>query len=106
MDLNNSNIGQKFYFVDKIYSNDTAVIERGTLKSILPKYKINDSFGALYKREENILFSVPLCSGKTVSKAVTNNNLIFANLLDAVSYCRSAEIDVLFGYSVVMGENA
>lgn len=107
MEVNNENIGQQFYFIDQICSNDTAIIERGILKSVLPKYRFNDSFGSsAYKREENILFSVLKSSGKEVAKVVTNNSLIFTKLSDAISYCREADIGVLFGYSVVAGEIA
>lgn len=104
MDINNTNIGQKFYFIDKIYSNDTAVIECGVLKSMLPKWNFQDSFGSTYKREENILFNTATISGKEISKVVTNNGLIFDKLSDAILYCQSNDIDVLFGYSVVLQE--
>ena len=104
MDINNTNIGQKFYFIDKVYPNDTAVIEYGILKSVLPKWNFRDSFGSTYKREENILFNTVAISGKEVSKVVTNSGLIFDKLFDAISYCQSNDINVLFGYSVISTE--
>lgn len=98
MEINASNVGQNFYFVDKTTPSFSS-IEYGTLKSVLPKYSFKDAYGSVYKRENNILFDVYAVGGGTVLKVVTNENLIFTNINDAIQYC--AVSDVFFGYSVL-----
>ena len=105
MEINNKNIGEKFYFIYKMYSDNTALVECGTLKSVLPKYNFKDAFGDTFERENNILFSVQTSSNDEVSRVITNTGLVFNKLSDAISYCNACGVNAIFGYSVLLGEN-
>ena len=105
MDIQQTNIGQNFYFIDRINKTEGAIVEYGTLRSMLPKYNFRDAFGSNFKRESNFLFSVLTDTKEEVSKAITNENVVFENLCDVIKYCQSCKVGILFGYSVVAKGN-